>query len=127
MAFEQTVRTIDGEAGSAVVPYRFVVLAADGQYDHAAAAQGPVDGVSMEDADAVGKVFPIALQDGAVVKVEAGAAVVVGNEVSTDASGRVIPVGATNGDLKHGRALEAAGAAGEIVSIQFAAKGQVNA
>jgi len=127
MAFEQTVRTIDGEAGSAVTPYRFVVLAADGQYDHAGSAQGAVDGIAMEDADAAGKVIPIALQDGCICKVEAGAAIVVGNEISTDASGRAIPVGAANGNLKHGRALEAASAAGEIVSIQFAFKGQVNA
>lgn len=127
MAYEQTVRTINGESGSVITPYRFVVLAADGKYDHAAVAQGAVDGVSMEDASAVDQVIPIALQDGAIVKVEAGAAFSVGDEVSTDNVGRVIAVGAGNGNLKHGRALEIAANAGDIVSIQFAFKGQVNA
>lgn len=126
MSIQQTMRILSAVASGALAIYRFVTFDANGQVAYPT-AQGAVSGVTQEAVDAQGKVFPIALQDGALVKVEAGAAVTKGAEVSTDATGRVIPIGAVNGNLKHGIALEAAGAAGEIITIQFAARGQINA
>ncbi len=125
MSIQSTMRLISAIAAGVLATYRFVEFDASGEVDYPS-AQGSVAGVTQEPVDAQGKVLPVALQDGALVKVEAGAAVTLGADVSTDATGRVIAVGAANGNLIHGKALEAAGAAGDIITIQFAARGQIN-
>ena len=54
MVSAQNVEIFSGEAGSAVTRYRFVVRAADGQYDHVGTAQTEMDGVAAESVSAVG-------------------------------------------------------------------------
>lgn len=125
MAWEDNVRTISAEVGSAVLPYRFVNFAADGQVDYAAAAQGKVDGIALEDGDAAGKVIPIALP-GCVCKVVASAAIAKGARIATTNDGKAVTLGAANGNQAWGVALEAAGAAGDVISVLFQFSGQVN-
>lgn len=122
MAWYDNCRTITGIAGTAVTIYRFVALAADGQMDHVASAQGDVDGIAGESQATVGRDFPVVLPDGALCKVEAGAAVAVGALVSSDASGRAITHVAAVDNVAVGRAWSAASAAGDIITIQFVHK-----
>lgn len=118
MATSQNIQLVSREAGSAVSIYRFVVLAAgDGKYDHSA-AQGAIDGVAAHaaaDTEALAMVIP----NGAIVKVEAGAAVARGATVASDATGRVITAVSGVGNFRGGKALDAAAAAGEIIRVQF--------
>ena len=119
MATSQNIQLVSVEAGSAVSIYRFVVLAAgDGKYDQVAGAQGEMDGIAAHDAadtEALGMVLP----NGAIVKVEAGAAVARGAMVGSDASGRAITAVSGVGNYRAGKSLDAAAAAGEIIRIQF--------
>ena len=80
-------------------------------------AAGDAVGVSMfASAAADSEVIAVALLDGAKMEVEAGAAFAVGDRLMSDATGRAIAAtGATARVL--GRALEASGAAGQIVTI----------
>lgn len=119
MATYQAVKTVSRIAGSAITIYRFVVLAADSKYDHVAGAQGRADGISAEGVAADGDVFPMVVPDGTIVKVEAGAATTLGAYVASDASGRAIDAVSGAGNFRLGRMMKAAGAAGEIIEIQF--------
>lgn len=117
MATYQGVKTVTVQAGSTVSPYRFVVKAADTYYDHSGSTAA-ADGVSCEGV-ASGKAFPMALMNGAIVKVEAGAAVAALATVGSDASGRAITHVSGAGNYRLGKALEAASAAGEIIRVQL--------
>ena len=119
MATSQGSRNLSVVAGSAVTIYRFVALAADGKYDHVGSAQGRADGVAAEGVAADGDVFPMAMPNGAIVKVEAGAATTRGAQVASDNVGRAIDHVTTAGNYILGTFLDAAGAAGEIVRVQF--------
>lgn len=113
----QAARSISLIPGSAITRKRFVALATDGQIDHAGNGADAI-GVSLEDAAlAADPAIPVALLDGAVLEVEAGAAIATpGLRVMSDASGRAITaVGATVRVL--GVALDAAGGAGEIIRV----------
>jgi hypothetical protein len=60
------------------------------------------------------------IEDG-IVKWEAGAAIATpGIPVTTDTTGRAI--GAATGNIIHGTALQSAGAAGEIITVQLEGK-----
>ena len=118
MATFQGIQTVTRESGSTISPYRFVVFAADGQYDHAG-AQGKVDGVSAEGVTGAGKAFPMILPTGCIVKVEAGAAITINASVASDGSGRVITAVSGAGNYTCGTALQAANNAGEIIEVQF--------
>lgn len=120
-AYTESARSITAIAGSTVTHYRFVVIAADGQADHAGTAQIAVDGVCGMDAT-VGVEFPMMVADGGVVKVAAGAAVTRGAAVATDNAGKVIAWVDAAGNVATGRALEAATAADEVIAIQFVHK-----
>lgn len=126
MATTQAIITISAEAGTAVLKHRFVTLAADGQYDHTA-DDGIPSGVSCDAQATVGRVFPMALQNGAIVKVEASGVIARGAYVSADAAGKAKALGSSDGDQRHGQALDAAAADGDIIRIRFAFSGQVNA
>lgn len=115
MAVSESTKNVSAIAGSAISLGRFVALAADGKYDHAG-AQGRADGVSAEGGAADGEVFPMALMQG-LMKVEAGAAVSVGDQVASDATGRVIAHVDTAGNYILGEARSAAGAAGEFIEV----------
>lgn len=120
MSTYQSVRTVSRIAGSAISPYRFVVLAAgDSKYDHVAVAQSEMDGISAEGGAADGDTFPMVLPDGSICKIEAGAAVAVGATIGSDNVGRAITHVSGAGNFRGGKALTAAGAAGDIIEIQF--------
>lgn len=70
-------------------------------------------GVQLDKPDAAGK--PVDTVSIGTVPVEAGAAVAIGAEVQTDASGRAITLASTGFSV--GRALSAAGGAGERITV----------
>jgi len=116
----QNVELFSGEAGSAVTVYRFVVRAADTQYDHVSVAQGEMDGVSAETVPDVGSELPIvAMKSGTIALVEAGAAVALHATVASDNVGRAITAVSTANNWEAGKALDAASAAGEIIRVQL--------
>jgi len=115
----QAVRSISllPVAANVINANRFVnLVAGTGTVDESTAA-GDCVGVSLEaSAAASATAISVALPDGCVVEVEAGAAVAVGARLISDATGRAITAtGATARVL--GRTLTAAGAAGEIMNV----------
>ncbi len=113
------VVTVSRIAGSSLSPYRFVTMATgDSKYDHSG-AQGRIDGICAEAGVVDTKTFPMVIPNGAIVKVEAGAAVALTDEIASDASGRAIPAVSGAGNWTAGRPLTTAAAAGEIIEIQF--------
>jgi hypothetical protein len=118
MATFQRLGTVSVIAGSAVSLYRFVALAADGKFDHVGSAQGRADGVAAQAAAADGDAFAMQPLDGSIMKVEAGAPVTRGAQIASDNVGRVIDHVTTAGNHILGVALDAAGAAGEIIRVQ---------
>lgn len=120
MATYQAVQTVSRVAGSAITIYRFVAFASgDSKYDHVGTAQARMDGISAEGVAADGDVFPMVIPNGAIVKVEAGAAISVGATVASDNVGRAITAVSGVGNFTAGIALQAAAAAGEIIEVQF--------
>ena len=85
MASSDAQKNITVTAGSAVTEGRFVVLASDGKYDHVSGAQGRASGAAAETVAAEDDVFAMAKADGAIVKVEAGAAVEARNDFNATA------------------------------------------
>lgn len=116
----QTIRQISMDVGAAnVTSRRFVSMGNNGIIALTGAGADAI-GVSMETSViADGRdVIPVGLLDGAVLEVEAGAAVDVSSAVvpvMSDATGRVIAATATNAIL--GYAKTSAGAAGEFIQI----------
>lgn len=125
MATAENVVTFSAEAGSAITIYRFIALAADGQFDHVGAADGFANGVSAEAASAAGDMFAAAQLQGKM-KVEAGAAVSVGDKVGSDASGRAITSGGATGDWVLGTAKTAASAAGDVIEVLLQSPAELN-
>jgi len=120
MATYEGVQTISRVAGSAITVYRCVAFASgDSKYDHVGSAQARMDGISAESVSAEDDVFPMVIPNGAVCKVEAGAAVSVGATVASDNVGRCITAVDSAGNWTAGIALTAASGAGEIIEIQF--------
>ncbi len=120
MSTAQNLELFSGEAGSSVTRYRFVVRAADGQYDHVGVAQAEMDGIAAESVSSVGGELPIvAMKSGTIAKVEAGAAVALLAVVGSDNVGRAITAVSGAGNWEGGKALDAAGAAGEIIRVQL--------
>ncbi len=117
MATSQNVKLISGDAGSAVLVYRVVTLAADGLYDHAAGSTSQPAGICAESQATVGKVFPIASTPGAVVKVEVGAGDATrGSRVGLLAAGKVTDATLNAGNWTLGQFLDA-GVDGDIVRV----------
>jgi len=121
MSTSQSVVTISAEAGSAVTIYRLVTQASDGQVDLVADATEKPLGVACESQSTVGGSVPVAIPNGAIVKVEAGAAITLGAdlEAAGDGTGRVITHTSGVGDYIVGTAMTAAGAAGDIIEVQL--------
>ena len=115
MAFEIPGFSMSLEASGDLSAAQFhcVEVDSNGQVTVANAAGESVFGILQNNPNAQGVAASI-MKDG-VSKCVAGAAVVAGNLVQTNASGRVIPV--ASGDFVVGRALDSVGADGEIVSI----------
>lgn len=95
------IRSVVSQAALAVC--RFVKV--DGTYS---AAGGYALGVTYSSAAAAGERVPVVVRDTA--EVEAGEAIAVGDALMADATGRAMKHTGTN--VKVGRALTAAGAAG---------------
>lgn len=118
MATYNNVELMSGEAGSAVTAMRFVVRAADAQFDHVASAQGDADGVAAESVASVGGELPIAvLKTGSILKLTAGAAVTLNGLVASDDQGRAIDAVSGAGNWVMGKALDAASGAGEVIRV----------
>lgn len=129
----EAVRTITGQAGEDLTgtPYRLLKLNATGTgYVKSAAAGDYSVGVLAMDpnptqgstADSTGLAIVVALLEG-IVLVEAGNSITAGHLLESDSVGRVISAGANigalaAGDYCIGTALEAAGAAGEIIAVR---------
>lgn len=117
MATSQAVKLISGNTGSAIVVYRLVTLAADGFYDHTA-ADGAPDGVAAETVATGGLAFPLALPNGAVVKLECGGTVTRGSRLEAMTAGKVQDYAGGLDSSWVGKALEA-GVDGQIISVLF--------
>lgn len=113
MAYELGLTTLTVEAGQDLSgkQFYFGTIAADGQVDPTGAGLA-ADGVIQSKPDAAGKALAFACQPGQVSKVVAGAAVARGALLEADSSGRAITQ--SSGKIL-GKALAAAGAAGEII------------
>lgn len=119
MAFFEKCRAVTVEAGSTIVPYRFIKIAADGFVDYAAVAQGYVDGISGEDA-VLGGTLPMVVADGGFAKLEASEAMAVGALVAcVTTDGRGVTWVDAAGNVCMGVVRVAAAAAGDIMTIQF--------
>lgn len=117
MAYEENLDCITLEAGAdlSAKQYFFVTQAAgDGQVDPT--GDGLLaNGVLQNKPDAAGKAATVAVRG--ITKMSAGAAFSRGDILSSDANGEAITVG--SGDYPLARALEAALAAHDIVSVQL--------
>lgn len=105
-------------AANAIRIARFVTMAAAGISESAAATEEVV-GISLEAIAAAntGLAVACARPNGGKVEVAAGAAVLVGALVTTDATGRAVT--AATGNTVLGVALTASGAADEVITIVF--------
>lgn len=82
------------------------------------AAGGDVLGVAMENSpDGTTLAVPVAVFDGGIYEVEAGAAIAVGAALETGADGRVITAGGVT-DRLVGYAMQASSAAGEFINVR---------
>ena len=120
MATAQNGPIISGVAGADLTIYRFGVRSGNTVTENSTAG-GFVDGIINEtvlNGQEVGLVVP----DGAIRKVEAGAAISAGANVSSAADGQAIT--ATAGHAIMGKALDAATAADDVIRILFGYRGQ---
>lgn len=95
-------------AAAALAAGRFVTIA--GGYS---SAGGYALGATLSSAAQVGDLVPVVIDDTA--EVEVGAAVALGDPIMSDATGRAVPHTGTN--VKVGRALSAASAAGQFIEV----------
>lgn len=116
MALEQNLdaRTYESDADLSSSQFRFVKLTATGTVEACSVAGEQAVGVLQNDPEA-NRAANVAV--GGRSKVEAGAAVSIDDDVATDASGKAVT--ATTSDVILGKARSAAGADGEIVSVEL--------
>ena len=114
MAYEENLKTITRQAGAdlTAAQYRFVKPSSGGVVRCSVAGEAAI-GVLQNDPDNT-QAATVAI-DTSCTKVVAGAAIAVDAQVTTDNQGRAIT--ADTGNLILGRALLAAGAAGEIITV----------
>lgn len=116
MAVEEGVRSITLPASGDLSSSQYFFGAVNTSGQVAACGDGAkADGVIYNDPAAAGRATQLAIAGR--VKVVAGGAVTVGDDISSDSSGRAVPV--VSGDFTLGTALEAATAAGDVISILF--------
>ena len=117
MAFELT-RSFSGTATAAIAERRFVVVGATGVTQATAGATAV--GVSAQTAAAAGDVINVYHISSVRVEVEAGAGVLAGAVIASDAQGRAIT--GTGAVAQLGYAETAAAAAGEYITVLLAPK-----
>lgn len=117
MAFETPGFAFTREASGdlSASQHHCVELDANGRVTISNAAGESVLGILQNDPAALGR--EAAIMSTGISKVVAGAVVAAGALVQTNASGRVITV--ASGDYVVGRALEAAGADGEVIPVHL--------
>lgn len=114
MAFEQPGFAYTREAAADLSASQHLFVAINSSSQAAVAGAGvAVDGVLQNNPDAQGKAASI-MRDG-ISKVRAGAAVAAGALVASNASGQAVT--AATGNVVAGKALSAAGAANEVISV----------
>lgn len=123
MAEFEAVRSVTLTLGATVAQGRFVEINSAGKAIQGAAAANDVVGVSLE-AGILDEVIPVALMDGAKVRMEAGAAVTLGAALNTDSVGRCVDDAGVLARIQ-GYALEAAAGVGEFITVLLA-KGSGN-
>ena len=114
MAYEESLTSISVQAGSdlSASQYRLMIVNASGQL--AAASTGAkADGVLQDKPTAAGR--PGTLGINGVSKVEAGAAITAGDDIAAGTSGKAAVAG--TGDVVVGRAMEDAGADGDLFAM----------
>jgi len=120
MATAENVQTLSGTAGEALPIYRFIHLMADGKFDLVDTDDLRADGVTAEEVAADGDTFAYApCAQPAVMKVEASAAISVGDLVAADgATGKAKTAASAGAGLYScGVALTAATADEEIIEV----------
>lgn len=116
MAFEIPGPAFPIEASTDLSSNQFNAVVVNGSGQLAVAGAGvAIDGVLQDDPDLQGRSG--AVVDRGISKVVAGAAVAQGALVMSNGSGRAIT--ATSGNFVIGRALEAAGSDGEVISVHL--------
>ncbi len=121
--------TLDAATSAAIRQRRFVATSATGIVEAGAGADAV--GVSMQAFDDAAypanasRAISVATNIGCIVEVEAGAAVVAGAKVASDAQGRAAT--AATGNVIMGTALTAAGAAGEVIDVLLSKQGAASA
>ena len=118
MALSTSSQAVTSIAGEALTIYRYVSLQTDGKFDISGAAE-EIDGICGMTVAADLDAFPRVIPNGGTCKVEAGAAITLGDKLESDSTGRAITHTTGVGDGTGGTALTAAGAAGDIIDIIF--------
>lgn len=113
----QNIATVTFDPVSAAVAVRrFVELDASGDVQQVGTAGNEATGVSAQTSAADNTVaIPVAIYNGGIMEVEAGAAVAINADVTSDTTGRAIT--SASGNAINGKALTAASAAGEIIEV----------
>lgn len=105
-------------AGAAVSACRILKAGADQDHAiHATAVASIFTGISEEDQPTVDKPFRVAHRPGEIVRVEAGAAVAAGADLTSDANGRAVTAVSTNQII--GSAKNAATALGDLITVEI--------
>jgi hypothetical protein len=115
MAFTENLSNRTSIAGSAIVQFTFVSLAADGQVDNSAASVR-TDGVALQAATAAGQAITVAYDGRVTVLVGSAGGIARGDAVAVDAAGKAKKAASTN--IIVGYALEA-GAAAQIITVEL--------
>ena len=116
MGASQAVTTITLPAVSAAVAANRFVELSSGSVQQVGTAGNEAIGVSAAASPASNTAgIAVAIYNGGVIKVEAGAAVAVDANVSSDNQGRAIT--SASGNRINGKALQAASAAGEMIEV----------
>jgi len=123
MAYNGNLQSVPGLTASADLSahqFKFMTIGATGAALNTTSG-GAVDGVLQDKPGALGEACEVAYAG--VSKVEAGAAVSAGALVMSDAAGLAIAHTTTNHAV--GRAITAAGASGELISVLLISYGEV--
>lgn len=123
MAFENVCCTVPGLAAAADLSthqHKFVKVTAPGKVNLATVLGEVILGVLQNKPAGDGHAAEVAI-DGSVAKVLAGGIVTAGQFVTADATARAAAAG--TGENRCGIALETSGAAGQLIAVLLANKG----
>lgn len=105
--------SLPAHASMASSQYLFVNVNSDGEAYVQTSDGGEVVGVNQDKQSNVGS--PVAVAFAGVTQVVAGGVIVAGASVSVNTAGKAITAAST--DLRHGKALTAAAASGDIIRV----------